>query len=779
MSFNSILNSQQINLLNAINDSHFEKTKLIVTAGLLLNFHDEFGFTPLHYAVNAGPDFVGLLLDHGAKIITKNQHYSPFQLACITQAYEVVKIILQKVPECRKMLTLPTGELSIAVRNENRELAKILINSFDDPQEEFNYGPLHQAVENKNYEALQELIKSSSTSAINQQDMFGYTPLHLAVFANSPEIVQLLIKQGADLTISTPRGHNVFDLANQKGFSNIIDVLQPYLERSPIYPSSLASEISAWMLSFLKGDKLFFSNFNNNYPPSKPAITYSDLEDILIFTYRKWVLEGQIEKISLAKILQDHGFNNQIKNMDFSNFAHFFKFLDIDGVDFINSQFNGDMKNSSLQTKFTDCIFRAFQCQNCEFKPGTEFNNVTFRDTFIDKSNFHGVIFHDNHFFYSRFIDSTFNNIYASNNYLFGSEIWNVTINDSYLEKTILTETDIYELQGVEVSFELSERTKPLIGILGNVYQLQDFTSPGFMAAEPYLRIKQGGLIPFLIPREVIYSILNSDDLSSEAITFLDNRQFPLSKPSIIQELLGTDIPAINALNNFAESLANKLDGLWLPGGPDIDYRFYSQVPVKENNHYGQLEDQLFEFALVDQFIKQNKPILGICHGAQLLNVYFGGTLLQHVIGHDQVIQDIHVLTHEGRFAQALTGETVKGISAHHQAIDILGSGLEKVAEYAAVIKAAQGIEHPVYLSQFHPEYLLDDDNLAMLDTFFTAVKQNYAAKSMNGIPSSSLDITEIFTDHKLSPTLLEHSFPSPLHSLSEDYPLLLIENIL
>ena len=73
-------------------------------------------------------------------------------------------------------------------------------------------------------------------------------------------------------------------------------------------------------------------------------------------------------------------------------------------------------------------------------------------------------------------------------------------------------------------------------------------------------------------------------------------------------------------------------DLLLLPGGSDVHPRFYGQQ-INGSTDIDEARDER-ELALVDEFLRAGKPVVGICRGLQLLNVYFGGTLHQHILGH-------------------------------------------------------------------------------------------------------------------------------------------------
>jgi putative glutamine amidotransferase len=113
------------------------------------------------------------------------------------------------------------------------------------------------------------------------------------------------------------------------------------------------------------------------------------------------------------------------------------------------------------------------------------------------------------------------------------------------------------------------------------------------------------------------------------------------------------------------------------------------------------------EMALLEQFTAQRKPVLGLCRGMQTINVFFGGTLLQDIQGHSAVggADRRHAVRTDRRSPLAFCGEIVN--SAHHQAVDRLGSGLQ-AAQWAddGVVEALCHQSSPVWAVQWHPERL-------------------------------------------------------------------------
>jgi putative glutamine amidotransferase len=88
-------------------------------------------------------------------------------------------------------------------------------------------------------------------------------------------------------------------------------------------------------------------------------------------------------------------------------------------------------------------------------------------------------------------------------------------------------------------------------------------------------------------------------------------------------------LPILKRKKNIYK-LANEIDGLLISGGDDIHPSFYNENEIRTNK-YVPTERVIFETKLIKNVFKLKKPILGICYGAQLINVVFGGTLYQDI----------------------------------------------------------------------------------------------------------------------------------------------------
>lgn len=149
-------------------------------------------------------------------------------------------------------------------------------------------------------------------------------------------------------------------------------------------------------------------------------------------------------------------------------------------------------------------------------------------------------------------------------------------------------------------------------------------------------------------------------------------------------------------------------DGLILCGGVDVDpSRYGEEIDGAVNIDYRRDE---VEYALIKSYLDAGKPILGICRGHQILNVYFGGSLHQdipEVAMHRRKGSDIvhNVNAVPDSIVGRLYGESFSVNSVHHQAIKKLGDGFRATADWNGVY--VEAIEHctlPIFSVQWHPE---------------------------------------------------------------------------
>ncbi len=169
------------------------------------------------------------------------------------------------------------------------------------------------------------------------------------------------------------------------------------------------------------------------------------------------------------------------------------------------------------------------------------------------------------------------------------------------------------------------------------------------------------------------------------------------------------------------KGLFQRLDGILLAGGNDINPRLYDEKPHHSTKDVSELRDAT-EVQLLELSLENKKPLLCICRGMQLLNVTCGGSLYQHLaeqlpgVDHEASThhKDSKFLAHDlnivpdTKLASILAITTIKANAHHHQGIKKLGQGLRPSAHTTdGLIEAVESDNnHFVIGVQSHPESL-------------------------------------------------------------------------
>jgi len=214
-----------------------------------------------------------------------------------------------------------------------------------------------------------------------------------------------------------------------------------------------------------------------------------------------------------------------------------------------------------------------------------------------------------------------------------------------------------------------------------------------------------------------------------------------LTYTQAVQEAGGVAVvvPAHGFVDDTA-ALLDRLDGLVISGGPDIDPAVYGQVPHPQLGPGVDRVGDEYELALLAGAAERDLPVFAICRGMQALNVSRGGTLHQHLpdrttLEHNQghaALETAHrVSVESGSLLRRITGAgTLDVNSYHHQAIDRIGAGLRVCAvAHDSTIEAVWDSSARFCLGvQWHPEVLTHRSEHASLFQGLVDAAQGAAA---------------------------------------------------
>ncbi len=190
----------------------------------------------------------------------------------------------------------------------------------------------------------------------------------------------------------------------------------------------------------------------------------------------------------------------------------------------------------------------------------------------------------------------------------------------------------------------------------------------------------------------------------------------------------------VEALKDYCKDI----DGILLIGGVDVNPARYGEELQKECETHDDRQDDM-AFKLLDIAAEKNLPVLGICRGHQVLNVYFGGTLYQDIIAqgatdqehrptprHYDYFHDVK-LTDDAMLAKQIGETDFKVNSVHHQAVKDVAKGAKVVGHAPDGIIEAMEYSDKIFSVQWHPEMLApkDKNHAGVFDLFIKLMKEN------------------------------------------------------
>ena len=410
------------------------------------------------------------------------------------------------------------------------------------------------------------------------------------------------------------------------------------------------------------------------------------------------------EKIDVASFLIERKFSTNIRKLEFKKsdlselvFRNMtFKDCDFTGKDFRRTSFQGICSDSCQfdQTKWIQALI-----QNCSFL------NCSFNKSEIIRSQVNATSIVDSNLSFSCWNDSNLQQLSILRGTLYEASFLNAVVHNS-----VIADSDLIDCLFLNAQDHFSIKggsphviTRPIIGFSW------DFLARWTYAPVIDEALSESGGIPLKMEMEppgIDVELLDREVREGIAMISADFQKEMLSIP---EELFkrsppGTEIGKIYRKAGLNLSFCS---GLALPGGIDIEPEFYGAIKESATDKSRDYRRSMIEFALLSHARKNQIPVMGTCRGAQLINVYSGGMLNQHVKGHNiEKLQETYLSesSRKEEFQTLLGGNTLLAVSAHHQACERMGRNLEIVLEYEGIPKLFISRDNLFIGSQIHPE---------------------------------------------------------------------------
>lgn len=167
------------------------------------------------------------------------------------------------------------------------------------------------------------------------------------------------------------------------------------------------------------------------------------------------------------------------------------------------------------------------------------------------------------------------------------------------------------------------------------------------------------------------------------------------------------------------DEILQKIDGLIISGGGDIDAKYFNEVPIPESGEANHFRDE-YDVALIIAAARRQVPMFGICRGMQVINVIFGGSMYQDIkaqydgfsLNHSQA-EARNITTQTAMIRDNTLLATIAGTdnlainSFHHQSVRRIANGFQEVAFTSdGICEAIESGFYDVFGVQWHPEHL-------------------------------------------------------------------------
>jgi len=420
---------------------------------------------------------------------------------------------------------------------------------------------------------------------------------------------------------------------------------------------------------------------------------------------------------NLEEALIQKGISSYIENIDFSgrNFSeNKFQNLWFSRCNFSNTVLH---KTSISKVSFDSCLFKQSRWVETAVQHSF-FRGCNFEDAALLSSWMNRVSVFD-----SNLSESCWNNSVLENVTFLRDKLTETSFLHVAAKHSSIVDSDLTDCLLLDTAFKLDRCTanvftRPIIGLAW------DFSMSGIFTPIIYSALKDNRAIVlrFEIPE---HNALAVDAEVTQALQHISPNALSIPADILQRADANSEIGKIRAR---AESILKHCHGFAIPGGADIEPELYGAKREPETGTEDHYVHSMTEFALIAAAKKYGTPVMGTCRGSQLINIFFGGSLHQHVDGHWGEEQELQLMNPKYR---ELFGERMYALSMHHQAADRIGKGLDVVFAYDGIPKVMVSQDGQFLASQVHPEIYLDFKNypklMELIPELYDIMKQNQA----------------------------------------------------
>ncbi|WP_415846750.1 gamma-glutamyl-gamma-aminobutyrate hydrolase family protein, partial [Vibrio aquimaris] len=442
------------------------------------------------------------------------------------------------------------------------------------------------------------------------------------------------------------------------------------------------------------------------------------------------------ERVDLGQLLIKNGYSTTIEKINFID-TNLLKNININDITFHQCKFSwSHFTQSNLSNvRFSYCKLLNASFENSSIK-NCHFNKCKMRELMFTASRITNCHFRSSDIISTSFEDSQVKGCHFKNITAPGSHFLDAEINDSHIIESNLR--DCYFFNNLD-KFVVTEKvkntatiSKPL-AIIPVYAEVRGVTTP-----KAYMKMaREANIIPLRIsvqPQKIIPENVNSE-VSKLLVKIRSENNSGTPIPKQLLELAKENpdtYPEINKILGKSTNISKHINAFYLPGGEDIPASLYGKEDHEKNSWGGDYRRSILELSIIDQAINKGIPLMAICRGYQMTNVYFGAQIKQHIKGH-KGIQRFRPNSKEkaGLYGKVLQNPLISAV-AHHQAVPENNGAneyLDPIITYEGTVKASE-IKYPgsapAILLQFHPEFnkvkTADSMTQAVTDIALTSV---------------------------------------------------------